>query len=256
MKKAAIILMILLMIFSAAACGGDIEENSDIPTYIAVTEATFPPFDTVDEEGNIIGFDMDLITAIGEDQGFKVTFTDMTFDALIPAIQAENADIIAAGMWAEDPERREKVDFSDFYYTDGKVLLIASDNEIINGMDSLTADMKVVSQIGTNYADEITALEQEGKIKEAVILDGFDMGVQQIINGDSDAMLVGYSIAAEYMRQTEGKLKIAGDNIMESESLGFAVKKGNTELLDKINAGLKNLKDNGKYDELCEKWGL
>ena len=122
LKKVLVLTLMIAMVFSIAACGGDEstdDENgggTEAVTYKAVTEATFPPFDTVDEDGNIIGFDMDLMNAIAEDQGFKVEYVDMEFDSLIPAVENGDADIITAGMNAMDPARQAKVDFSTTYY--------------------------------------------------------------------------------------------------------------------------------------------
>ncbi len=250
MKKLLAIVLVLMMVLGMVACGGG---EDDVITYKVLTEATFPPFDTVDEDGNIIGFDMDLISAIAEDQGFAVEFVDMPFESLIPALEAGNGDIIAAGMWCGDPERAEKVDFSDVYYTGGKAILVAADNNEITGEDSFTPETVVASQIGSNYADEITALKEEGKIKEAVILDGFDVCVLQLINGDIDAVVSGNDVVNAYIKQHEGKIKLACD-IESSEDMGFAVQKGNLELLEKINTGLQNVKDSGVYDELIIKW--
>lgn len=249
MKKVLVLVLAFAMVLSMAACGKKEEEK----VYTVITNCTYPPFDTTDENGNPAGFDMDLMSAIAEDQGFKIEFVDMPFDSLIPAIEAGQGDIIAAGMWSEDPERIARVDFSDVYYTDGMALVVAAGNDTIANMDSLTADMKVASQIGTNYADEILALQDAGSIKEAVILDGFDTCMLQLTNGDVDAVVVGAEIAKSYVNSTEGKVKIVGD-IMNSETYGLAVQKGNSELLEKINQGLKNIQENGTYDELIAKW--
>ena len=255
MKKLAALVMAALMLLALAGCGGS-QAPAEVPVYKALTNATFPPFDTIDEKtGEIIGFDMDLIAAIGEDQGFKVEFVDMAFEALIPAIESGNGDIIAAGMWSGDPERQARVDFSDAYWVGGSALLVKADNDTITGVDSLTPDMKVATQIATNYADDLMAIYEDGKLGEVVILDGFDTCVLQLLNGDVDAVMAGVDIVTAYMKQNPDKLKVVGDAEVYEE-LGFAVQKGNSELLGKINKGLANLKENGKYDELLKKWGL
>lgn len=232
------------------------ETDGETPVYKVLTNATFPPFDTIDAEtGELIGFDMDLITAIGEDQGFEVEFVDMAFESLIPAIETDNGDIIAAGMWSGDPERIARIDFSEPYYVGGASLLVQADNTSITSLDSLTSDMKVATQIATNYADDLQAMVDEGTLGEVVILDGFDTCVLQVLNGDVDAMMAGASTVQAYMEQNSDKLKVVVDEA-SYEELGFGVKKGNAELLEKINTGLANLKENGKYDELVEKWEL
>lgn len=253
MKKILALVLAVVTVLSLAACSGS-KGSDDMPTYKVLTNATFPPFDTIDDAtGAVIGFDMDLIAAIGEDQGFKVEFVDMAFEALIPAIEAGNGDIIAAGMWSGDPERAAKVDFSNTYYTDGAALLVKKDNDTITGLDSLTSEQKVATQIATNYADDLNALVEDGKLGQAVILDGFDTCVLQVLNGDVDAMMAGASIVQAYMEKNPDKLKVVGDKD-SYEDLGFAVQKGNTELLEKINTGLANVMENGKYDELLKKW--
>ena len=239
---------VCVMVFALTACG----KKGD--TLLVVTEATFPPFDTVDDDGNIIGFDMDLITEIANEQGFKIEFKDIGFDSLIPALEAKEADIIAAGMNSLDPERQAKVDFSTPYFDSYLVLVVKEGNTTINGVGDLTSSMKVAGQIGTTGADEATALETEGKIAKAVILDKVSDAMLQLQNGDIDAIILDKPVTDAYLAKQPGVAKIVGDAIGEKEAYAFAVQKGNTELLDKINKGLQNMKDNGKFDELVQKW--
>lgn len=255
MKKLLSIALILTMVFCFAACGQEAtqEAGDEIPTYTAVTEPTFPPFDSTDEEGNIVGFDMDLMDAIGADQGFNVEYVALEFDALIPALQAGEADLITAGMNAMDPDRQEKVDFSTTYYDSGLVCMVKSDNETITGIDSLKPEMKVASQIGTTGADEAQALYDEGKIAEAVIINEFTTCVMQLQTGDVDAVIIDKPVAENFIKKNGDGIKIVGETL-NAESYGFAVQKGNSELLEKVNTGLQNMVDNGTYDELYDKW--
>lgn len=250
MKKKVIKLLALAsictMLFALTSCGSD--------KLVVVTEATFPPFDTTDDDGNIAGFDMDLMQAIAEDQGFEIEFKDIGFDSLIPALQSDEGDIIAAGMNSQDPERREKVDFAEPYFDSQLVLVVAENNTTINSVDDLTSSMKVAGQIGTTGADECNALADSGKIGSAVILDKVSDAMLQLKNGDIDAIILDKPVTESYIKKQPGVAKIVGEPIGELERYAFAVKKGNSELLDKINAGLKNMKENGTYDELVEKW--
>ena len=261
-KKILAILLALALIFALAACGGGDEpadtagdggDGGELPTYIVATEPTFPPFETTTEDGEIIGFDMDLISAIGEDQGFQVEFKSFEFDALMLATNNGDADIIAAAFNAMDPARQAQVDFSNTYYDSGLVVLVKENNETINSIDDLTADMKVASQIATTGGDKADELAEAGQIKEAVILISFSTAGLQLINGDVDAVIIDQPVAKDYLKKQPDKVKIVGD-VLNAESYGFAVKKGNTELLDKINAGLQNMIDNGTYDDLYDKW--
>ena len=260
MKKKSIIavLLIVALAFSLAACGGgDSEENtsgdSEKVTYKVGTEPTFPPFDTTDEEQNIVGLDMDLIKAIGEDQGFEVTFENLTFDGLVPALKAGNIDIIAAGMNKDDPERQKQVDFSDAYYESKLMVAVTEDNNTIKSVDDLTPDMKVAAQTGTTGATKTQELADEGKIAEAVILDGLDTAMMQLLNGDVQAVINDKPVTEAYMKKQPDKIKMVGEPL-NAENYGFAVQKGNTELLEKINAGLANIKEDGTFDKLVDKW--
>ena len=260
MKKKSIIavLLIVALAFSLAACGGgDSEENtsgdSEKVTYKVGTEPTFPPFDTTDEEQNIVGLDMDLIKAIGEDQGFEVTFENLTFDGLVPALKAGNIDIIAAGMNKDDPERQKQVDFSDAYYESKLMVAVTEDNNTIKSVDDLTPDMKVAAQTGTTGATKTQELADEGKIAEAVILDGLDTAMMQLLNGDVQAVINDKPVTEAYMKKQPDKIKMVGEPL-NAENYGFADQKGNTELLEKINAGLANIKEDGTFDKLVDEW--
>lgn len=246
-KKLIVLALALIMVFSFAACGG-----SD--AYIVAMEPTFPPFDTTDENGELDGFDVDLMNAIAEDQGFEIEWTQLGFDGLIPALESKQIDIIASGMWAS-PERAKIVDFSTTYYDSGLVLAVKADNNSIAGAESLTSEMKVAAQIGTSSADLVQQWEDEGKIAEAKIYDKVNEAVMDLQNGTVDALLNDKPVTTEYMSKQPGKIKIVGD-ILNEESYGFAVNKENTELLDMINEGLQNAIDNGTYDQLLAKWGL
>ena len=263
-KRVMALSLALVTAVAFSACGGKTDtnggsasdaqaDNGSEVVYKVGTEPTFPPFDTTDDAGNIVGFDMDLITAIGEDQGFKVEFQNLQFDSLVPALQSGQIDIIAAGMNGEDPERKEQVDFSTPYYDSGLVVAVKADNTTINGIDDLTPDMKVAAQIGTTGADKATELKDEGKIADAVILNGLDTAMMQLINGDVQAVINDKPVTQAYIDKQPDKIKIVGD-VMNAEAYAIAVQKGNTELLDKINAGMQNLKDNGKFDEIFNQW--
>ena len=263
MKKFLSVLMILAMVLALAACSGDNStsggsadssaDSGSAEVLVVGTEPTFPPFDTTDDQGNIVGFDMDLIKAIGEDQGFEVKFENLSFDGLIPALKAGNIDIVAAGMNKDDPERQKEVDFSDSYYDSQLFVAVTVDNDSITSIDDLTPDMKVAAQTGTTGAEKVKELKEEGKIKEAVILDGLDTVMMQLINGDVSAVINDKPVTEAYMKKQPDKIKMVGD-ALNAESYGFAVQKGNDELLKKINDGLKNIKEDGTFDKLVDEW--
>lgn len=246
-KKLMSVALVGVMVFAFAACG------QDKVVYKVAMEPTFPPFDTTDSKtGELSGFDVDMMEAIAADQGFELEWVNMSFGGLITALESGNIDIIASGMNAS-PDRRKKVDFSETYYDSGLVVAVKAGNKTITGIKDLTPDMKVGGQIGTTGADKCNELQKAGKIKEAKIYDGLDVAMMDLQNGAIDALINDLPVTKAYMTAKPGTVEIVGD-VLNAESYGIAVKKGNKELLDKINTGMKNIKENGTFDKLYSKW--
>lgn len=256
LKKILAIGMACVMVVGMASCGSSSDSGSgdEGTVYKVALEPTFPPFDTTDENGELAGFDVDMMNAIAEDQGFQVEFVNMGFDGLIAGLKSGNVDIVASGMWASD-ERKKEVDFTDTYFDSGLVVAVADSNTTIKSADDITSDMKVAAQIGTSSADLIQQWEKEGKIAEAKIYDKVSDAVMDLSNGTVSALINDKPVTLEYIAQQPGKIKIVGEEL-NKEQYGIAVKKGNTELLDMLNEGLANIKENGTYDELLAKWNL
>ena len=133
------------------------------------------------------------------------------------------------------------------------MVAVTEDNTDIQSVDDLTPDMKVAAQTGTTGASKVQELADQGKIGEAVILDGLDTCMMQLINGDVAAVINDKPVTEAYMKKQPDKIKMVGDPL-NAENYGFAVAKGNEELLEKINAGLANIKEDGTFDELVDKW--
>ena len=251
-KKTVVLTVALAMVVGVTACGQKKNYDSkDKKTYVVGTEPTFAPFDTTDADGNIVGFDMDLMKAIGKDQGFDVEFKSFGFDALIPSVNAKNCDVIAAGMTANE-DRVKKVDFSNTYYDSGNAVLVKSDNTTIKGIDDLTPDMTVAVQIGTTGADKANELKEQGEIKDVKVNDGVDTCLLQVKNGDVDALIIDKPVADRAVKANKA-FKTVGETL-DAESYAFAVAKGDKELLEKINKGLENIKKDGTYEKLYKKW--
>lgn len=260
-KQLLTILLVLALAFTFGACGGGSEEPAEEPegttdevsVYKVAMEPTFPPFDTIDPNTQeLAGFDVDMMEAIAADQGFELEWVNMGFDGLIAALQAGNIDIIASGMNASE-DRRQVVDFSTTYYDSGLVVAIKAGNTAIKSIDDLTADMKVGAQIGTTGGDLAQELSDAGKVAEAKIYNGLDVAVMDLQNGTIAALINDLPVTKAYMDAKPGTIEIVGD-VLNAESYGYAVQKGNTELLDKINQGMQNLIDNGTFDEIYAKW--
>ena len=258
LKRLMMLALAAAMVLAMTACGGSGSGDADAEESAAplkvVTEATFAPFElTEDGSDEIVGFDVDMMNAIAEDQGLTIEFVNMEFDSLIPALQSKQGDIICAGMNKLAGDRAEKVDFGDTYFESDLMLLVKSDSDIAN-IDAVTSDMKLASQIGTTGGDYVQALANEGKIADGVVLNQWTDCYLQLQNGDVQGVVVDKPVGEAYLNKHGDIAKFVGEQFGDHEEFAFAVQKGNTELLDKLNTGLANLKESGKYQELVDKW--
>ena len=213
------------------------------------------PFTFLDTKTNqISGIMVDLMKAIGKDQGFAIEVTPMTFSTLIAALQAGKADVIAAAMYIT-PTRQEVVDFSDPIYTYGEgVFVAAKDTKDYRTMEDLKGETVGV-QIGTAYVKPLT---DSGLYKEIKVYDTIpdiirDVNVGRIKAGFADFPIVAYQLAQGGYPET----RLAKNyKPVLTGSVGIAVKKGDKAMLDKVNASLRKFKGDGTIDRILATWGL
>lgn len=219
-----------------------------IPSVIRVgSETTFPPFEFT-EGDKYVGFDLDLADAIIKQMGSKMEFKSMGFDALIPAVQSGQIDMIAAGLSA-NPERAKQVAFSDVYFDkDGFVLVVRKDNDSIHDWSDL-AGKKVGAQVGTDSVKFAT--EAKGEVKQ---FDSNSQGFMELKAGTLEAFALDQPVAMYYLKQGADKdLKIVGTP-KAGEGYVLAFNKDNKALQEAANKALKELKANGEYDKIFAKW--
>lgn len=249
MKKmmAFISVLLLVAVVAMSGCTDTASDEEGTMTYIVGTEPTFPPFEMTDEDGTVTGFDIDLITAIAADQGFEVKVQSIGFDALIPAIQSGNIDIVASGMTITEA-REEAVDFSVAYIEAGLAIAVKADNDDISGIDDLQ-DKTAAVQTGSTGHAKAQELLDEGILSEVKTFASVDVLMMELANGGVDVVINDLPVTEAYVVQQPDTIKVVGDKL-ESESYGFAVRTGNEELLNMINAGLENVIADGTYDEI------
>ena len=213
------------------------------------------PFTFLDTKTNeISGIMVDIMKAIGKDQGFGVEITPMTFSTLIAALQANKADVIAAAMYVTPP-RQEVVDFSDSIITYGEgVFVSAKDPKDYRSMEDLKGEIVGV-QIGTAYVKPLT---DSGLYKEIKVYDTIpdiirDVNIGRIKAGFADYPIVAYQIAQGGYPET--RLAKNYKPVLPG-SVGIAVKKGDKAMLDKINASLRKFKADGTIEKILARWGL
>lgn len=212
-------------------------------------DTNFPPFEFKDPKtGEHTGFDVELWAAIAKIIGVDYVLQPMDFNGIIPGLQSGQLDVGIAGITIK-PERAEVVDFSDGYYNAGLLLLVAEDNEDIADIDSVEGKV-VATKLGTTSAD---FLKENAKAKDIKLFPNNDAMFMELMSGGADAVLFDSPVVSDFVRKAgQGKVKIVGP-IYQGQSYGIGFPKG-SELVEKVNAALKTLKENGEYEKLYVKW--
>ncbi|MCL2154737.1 MAG: basic amino acid ABC transporter substrate-binding protein [Leptospirales bacterium] len=246
-KKSMLLLTLfalsLLCLFSAC------KKEQAVKKIRVGTDATWPPMEFIDENINIVGFDIDILRAAAKEGGFEVEFINQAWEGLFDALDTGKYDAIIAAITITD-ERKQKMDFSIPYVNVGQILVVKKDSSVTNL--SQLEGKKVGTLITSTGTDEVR------KNKKIILkeYDEIELGINDLVNSRIDAVVCDSPIAANYVLQNHKYkliLKMAGD-IFAAEQYGVAVKKGNTELLELINNGLRKVQEKGIDKELEGKW--
>ena len=250
MKKYAVIALVMLLIPSMAFAGGAEEEKSE---YVFATDATWPPFEYIDENGNLTGFEVELVPMIGEAVGETFVVQNIPWDTIFAGLKNGQYDGVASGVTVTE-ERKATIDFSTPINNQGQVLIIptAKASEV-GSIDELPEGSKVGVQIGTtgDFALEDYPVE----IRR---YDDIGLAIEDMLNGNLDGAVCDSLIASDFVLKNENyaNLLVVAGEPFTAEEIAIGVQKGNTALLDKINEGLSILRENGEFDALKEKWGI
>lgn len=235
----ALVLALALIVVCFAGCGSK-------EKLVMGTNAEFPPYEFVDDNGNIVGIDAEIAKAVAEKMGYELEIRDMKFDSLITAVQSGNIDFALAGMTVNE-ERLLSVNFSDTYATGIQVIIVKEGSEIAS-VDDLEGKMIGV-QSGTTGDIYCTDDYGQENVKQ---FDNGALAVAALINGQVECVVIDNEPAKNFVAANAG-LKIL-DTEYAVEDYAAAIAKENTELLAKFNKALAELKAEGKLDEIIEKY--
>ncbi|MCK5780275.1 MAG: basic amino acid ABC transporter substrate-binding protein [Psychrilyobacter sp.] len=249
MKKIITVLAIVILGSLMVGCGGSKDEEKVVEEQITkirvATNPMFAPFEFM-KDGEIVGFDIDLIDVISRKIGLELEIEVIYFEGLIPALEAEKIDLVIAGMSATD-KRKELVNFTTTYYTASQVIVIDKDNQDIPTFDSLNGK-KVGVVLGYTGAAMASKIDN-------ITIEKYSAGYAAIIDlkaGKIDAVILDSEPAKGFVRENSW-LKLASA-VAEKEEYAMAISKENPELLEKVNDALRELKMDGTYDRLLKKW--
>ena len=260
----AAMMTISLVGCSSSSDGGDSNEVADKLQQVkdagvlkVGTSAEYSPYEfhkVVDGEDKIVGFDDFIVQEIAKDMGVEVEYTDMDFDGLLGALQADKVDIVLSGMTPSE-ERKQSVDFSEIYYTNSNVCIVAKGKEdSIKTSDDLK-DLKVGVQKGPTQADYVTG---DLGITDATQLKKIPDLMLELQNGKIDVIVTGKAVAEinvkSYKNVAIGNTTV-GDEV--AETAAAAMKKSddkvdNTAFLKSVNDTIARLEKEGKIDEYMQ----
>jgi ABC-type transport system substrate-binding protein len=216
-------------------------------TIIVGTCATQPPMEFLNEQGALVGLDVDLIQAIAEAVGLNVEFADVAADALIGGLDSGQFDAVISSLCIT-PELEDLADFTKPYLNGGQVIVVRTGTDDIGSQRDL-AGRQVGVQLRSNGSEAVE------EIKGAVVqtYDTIDLAFVDLVGGQLDAVVTAAPMAFDFVYSYGGELQIVGQPFT-TEHLVIAVRKGNTALLDKLNAGLSIAQTQNLVDGLVRKW--
>lgn len=234
------------MLLCFAGCGTNDTVSDADAKLVMGTNAAFPPYEFVDDDGNIVGIDAEIAAAIAEKLGMELEIKDMEFDSLITACSGGSVDVVLAGMTVTD-ERKESVNFSDTYATGIQVIIVKEGSPIATADD---LEGKIIGvQAGTT--GDIYCTDDYGQDNVKQYNNGA-LAVAALQNDQVDCVIIDNEPAKSFVAANEG-LKIL-DTEYVTEDYAIAVAKENTKLLEDINKAMAELKADGTIDKIVDKY--
>lgn len=216
------------------------------------TNAAFPPYEMVKDDGSFEGIDVDIAGKIAEKLGLELVVDDMDFTAAVNAPAQGKADLCMAGLTVND-ERKKNLDFTDTYATGVQVVIVKQDSDIASP-DDLANDKMIGTQEGTTGYNYCSATPEDGGYGEDHVI-AYTNGataVQALLAGKVDAVVIDKAPAEEYVKANPG-LKIL-ETAFTNEDYAIAVKKGNTALLEAVNGALQELIADGTVQSILDQY--
>lgn len=246
------LIWVLVLVAGVVLVGGTLlastlEEIKARGKLIIGTDATYPPMEFHDENGEIVGFDIDLGKAIARELGVEAVFVDTAWDGIFPALDAKKFDIIMSSTSITEERLKSKA-MSDPYYVTSQAIAVKKGNESIKGPEDLVGKVVAV-QIGTT--GDLAVSEIEGV--EVKRFDTIDKAYMEVMNGRADAVVNDLS-EVSYRMKILPDMHIVATFREGEEKYGVTLRQEDTDLLEAINQALKRIKESGEYDEIYRKW--
>jgi len=219
--------------------------------YAVGVDAAYAPFESQNEKGEIVGFTIDVVNAAAAKAGIQVKFVNTPWEGIFNALGQGDRDMIASSVTITD-ERKQTMDFTDPYFDAVQLIAVKEGSKIAKFDDLKKA--KVGVQTGTTGDEAVTKLlgKTSANIKR---FESTPLALKELESGGVDAVVADNGVVIHYVANNPGgKFKMVSDKSFAPEQYGFAVKKGNTELLGKLNEGIAAIKADGTYNTIFKKY--
>lgn len=212
------------------------------------TEGAYPPFNNLTSDGKLEGFDIDIAKAICEEMKVECEFVTQDWDGIIPALQANRFDAIVASMSITE-ERQKQVDFSEKYYSNTLNFIAPKDSDFSPENVGSTVIGVQEGTISANFAQD--------SYKDADVR-GYPTQLEayaDLESGRVDAVLADFGVLYEWIESDAGACcEFKGEAVSSDDEIGIAIRKGDDQLRERLNAAIKALRANGKYQEINAKY--
>ena len=216
------------------------------------TNAAFPPYEMTTDDGKFEGIDVEVADAIAKKLGLELVVDDMSFDAALTAVQVGQSDIAMAGITVSE-SRLEVMDFSDSYATGVQVIIVKEGSDIQTVDDLENAELIGCQKATTGYIYCSDTPENGGYGEDHVI--AYDTGalaVMALVNGQVDCVVIDNEPAKAFVAENPGLTILDTEFAVEDYAIGFA--KGNDALKDAVNAAMAELKADGTFQDIVDKY--
>lgn len=250
MKRLTKIFLLFIVILTLGACSTDSSSTDSNDQLIIGIDDAFAPMGFRDENNNIVGFDIDLAKAVGEQMDTKVVFQPIDWGSKETELQSGRIDLIWNG-YTETEERKQKVLFTEPYLANAQVIVTLKDSEI-NSLNDL-AGKSVGLQAQSSASNALNNSEIASEIKDITEFKTNVLALQDLDNGRIDAVVIDEVVIDYYMTLKPDTYKVLEESLAP-ELYAVGVKKGNNELLEKVQKAMDEIIKNGTAAEISEKW--
>jgi polar amino acid transport system substrate-binding protein len=247
-----------LLVGVLAACG---KQESSAPAagasaaatrvYSVGTDAAYAPFESQNEKGEIVGFDIDIVRAVAQNAGLEVAFVNTPWEGIFNALKQGDRDLLVSSITITD-ERKQSMDFSAPYFDAHQLIAVKGDSKVARFDDLKT--LRVGVQTGTTGDETISKLQG----KNSTLIKRYEstpLALKELEAGGIDAVVADNGVVINYVANNGAdRFKTVNDPAFVPEQYGIAVRKGNAELLARLNQGLAAIKADGSYDRIYAKY--